>query len=133
MVNSLLMIKLQLLIQFFNFKSNIYIFSINVLTEYQIRKYVQLCRINCTIFLQFFSLFYVDLAIQALIQPFYISGNRTLTHFLKIMQSFFFDAKHLENRLNMGGEIFGALFSKKYLFWPLSGLSLSTNTALRRK
>ena len=44
---------------------HMYIFApINFLTEYQIRKYVQLCFISSATFLQFFSIFYADLAIR---------------------------------------------------------------------
>ena len=68
----------QLMIQFCNFWSNIYIFAIYFLTEYQIREYVQLCyiriyffKMQSATFLPIFSFFYVNVTIPRNI-PFYV-------------------------------------------------------------
>ena len=42
------------------------------------------------------------LFVQALIETFYVSGNRMLTPFLKITQIFILKKKHLEKVLNKG-------------------------------
>ena len=46
---------------------------------------------------------------QAIIYIFCTSSNRVVPPFVQIMQSFIFDAKHLER------DVIGFLFSKKYL------------------
>ena len=50
---------------------------------------------------------------QALIQTFYASSNWMLPPFVKIIQRFILNAKHLKKGLNRGGgKIFGALFGQ---------------------
>ena len=61
---------------------------------------------------------------QALIETFYVSGNRTLPPLLKIMQSFILVQNTLKNNLIHGGEIFGAPFSRECPFWPISNTTL---------
>ena len=65
------------------------------------------------------SVFYnfnLGTSFQALIETFYVSGNRTLPPLLKIMQSFILVQNTLKNNLIHGGEIFGAPFFKKVPF-----------------
>ena len=44
--------------------------------------------------------------------------------FCKNYAKLYFDAKHLEKGLNRGGEMFGAPFSKLFLFWPITDAAL---------
>ena len=54
---------------------------------------------------------------QALIQTFYASSNWMLLPFVKIIQRFILNAKHLKKELKRrGGKIFGALFKNSALF-----------------
>ena len=56
---------------------------------------------------------------QVLIQNFYASGSRRLSPFVKIMQSFILLQNTEKRDWIGGGEIFGALFSQKWTFWPI--------------